>query len=512
MPIQLGVACDPNCTVAARREPMSSVDTAWLHMDRPTNPMTIVALMRYGRRLNFRSLARAVEQRFLVHPRLRMRPVETLTGVQWEEDAHFRLARHLRRTRLAPPGDERALADAVADLAARRLDPRYPRWRFDLIDGVGDGCALVVRIHHCYADGIALVRVLLGLADPVPGPADQVAPVPAANHLPVESWLKRLTPAAINRVMQEGSELVERGLHLALHPRELSEAARQGIGIAAELARVTLMPNDPPTPLRGKLSTRKRVAWSRPLPLEAVRAAAHALGCTINDVLTAAVAGAFGAYLRGAGVDTSGMTIRATVPVNLRAAGEPAGLGNQFGLVFMPLPIGIANPYERIYSVHAQMQLLRESQQPLMSIVLLAILGLGPKTLQQPAVDLLSDKATLVMSNVPGPRVPMKLCGVEMREVLFWVPQSGNLGIGVSVLTYNDQIHFGLIADRNLMPEPRRVVDEFERQVRQLGDGLPSGPAVSPPPAPAAQPGTRRVRAQRGAAARSRAGRAPARG
>jgi len=497
MPIQLDAPSDLNAAVAARREPMSSVDTAWLHMDRPTNPMMIVSLMRYGRRLNFRNLTRAVEQRFLVHPRLRMRPVESLTGVVWEEDAHFRLARHVRRTTLAAPGDERALADAVADLAGRRLDPRYPRWRFDLIDGIGDGCALVVRIHHCYADGIALVRVLLALADPVRAPANAAAPVPGAAHAQVESWLERLTPAAMNRVMQEGSELVQRGLHLALHPGELSEAARQGVGIAAELARVALMPDDPATPLRGKLSTHKRVAWSRPLPLENARAAAHMLGCTINDVLTAAVAGAFGSYLRAAGVDVTGLSIRAAVPVNLRGPGEPAGLGNQFGLVFMPLPIGIANPYERIYSVHAQMQLLRQSQQPLMSIVLLAILGLGPRTLQQPAVDLLSNKATLVMSNVPGPRVPMKLCGVEMEEVLFWVPQSGNLGIGVSVFTYDNQIHFGVIADRNLMPEPQRVVDEFERQVQELVSALPATPAIPLPPAPAPQAVAHKKRARR---------------
>jgi len=260
---------------------------------------------------------------------------------------------------------------------------------------------------------------------------------------------------------------------------------------------VALMPDDPATPLRGKLSTHKRVAWSRPLPLENARGAAHMLGCTINDVLTAAVAGAFGSYLRTVGVDVTGLSIRAAVPVNLRGPGEPAGLGNQFGLVFVPLPIGIANPYERIYSVHAQMQLLRQSQQPLMSIVLLAILGLGPRTLQQPAVDLLSNKATLVMSNVPGPRVRMKLCGVEMEEVLFWVPQSGNLGIGVSVFTYDNQIHFGVIADRNLMPEPQRVVDEFERQVQELVSALPATPAIPLPPAPAPQAVAHKKRARR---------------
>lgn len=447
---------------------MSSVDTAWLHMDRPTNPMTIVGLMRFRRRLAFERLKEIVAERFLAFQRLRMRPVESVTGVAWEEDAHFRLSRHVRRRTLSPPGGERALAELVGRLLGRPLNPDHPRWQFDLIEGVGKGCALIVRIHHCYADGIALMRVLLSLADPVQDPDASMAPAAEPLPTPAQSWLELLTPAAVSRALQEGSDLAGRGLHLALHPGELGETARQGVGIAAEFARVALLADDPPTPLRGKLSTHKRVAWCRPLPLEIARSAAHALDCTINDVLTAAVAGAFGRYLGDAGVDVSGMSVRAAVPVNLRPPGEPLGLGNQFGLVFMTLPIGIANPRDRIYAVHAEMQALRQSPQPLMSMVLLAVLGLGPKTLQEPAVDLLSNKATLVLSNVPGPRAPMKLCGVPIEEVLFWVPQSGNLGIGVSVLTYKDRIHFGLIADRNLIPEPQRVADEFELQVRSL--------------------------------------------
>jgi WS/DGAT/MGAT family acyltransferase len=455
--------------MAARREPMSSVDTAWLHMDRPTNPMTIVALMRFRRPLDLGRVMQMVEKGFLVFERLKMRPVEGITGVAWEEDAHFRLARHVRRVVLPAPGDERALADLVGRLAGRRLDPRYPRWQFTLIDGVKGGCALLIRIHHCYADGIALIRVLLSLADEAPQHAEPEAAPDKAPGSAVQSWLERVTPAALGRVMHESASLVDRGLH----PGEMTDAARQGIGIAAELARVALLADDPPTPLRGKLSTRKRVAWSKPLPLTIAREAAHALGCTINDVLTAAVAGAFGSYLRASGTDVTGLCIRAAVPVNLRSPQEPATLGNQFGLVFAPLPLGIANPYERIFAVHTQMQELRQSQQPLMSIMLLAVLGLAPKTLQQPAIDLLSNKASLVMSNVPGPRTALRICGEELVDVLFWVPQSGNIGVGVSVLTYNGRIHFGVIADRKLIPEPQRVVNAFAKQIRDLAGPVP---------------------------------------
>jgi WS/DGAT/MGAT family acyltransferase len=237
--------------------------------------------------------------------------------------------------------------------------------------------------------------------------------------------------------------------------------------MVGEFARVVALPDDPASPLRAPLSGEKRVAWSEPLDLQEVKTVSRALGCTVNDVLMATVAGALGAYLRAEGFDTQDVSLRASVPVNLREADEAMTLGNKFGLLFVELPVGVANPLQRAYTMHDTMRALKGSQQPPLTLTVLALLGMLPNVMQGPVLDLFSRKGSLVASNVPGPQAPLYLCGQRITQMYFWVPQSGSIGVGVSILSYAGEVFFGLIADRACIAEPAQVVDrlgpEFER-------------------------------------------------
>ena len=220
-------------------------------------------------------------------------------------------------------------------------------------------------------------------------------------------------------------------------------------------------------PLKRKLGSHKQVAWSPPLSFMEVKTVAAALECTINDVLLASVAGALGSHLAERGVNIDGLTIRALVPVNLRPAEEQPQLGNQFGLVFANLPIGERNPLARVYAVHQDMQRLKRSSQALVALWLLTAMGLLPGVIEERAIELFTAKGSVVVSNVPGPREPLYLAGARIAQQFFWVPQAGDIGVGISLLTYDGRVHFGLIADRNLIADPsdvaRRFNDEFER-------------------------------------------------
>ncbi len=457
--------------MVARREPMSSVDTAWLHMDRPVNLMQIMGVLRFRRRLSLAAVRHVVEQRFAVHERFRMRPVDVTLGAAWVVDEEFDLRSHLREVVLKPGAGEAALSDLLGELAATPLDPAAPRWEFVLVQVSTRRSALVIRVHHCYADGIALVRVVLGLGDPDPAAEATSGDASDAPHAdsPVEGWLGGLLPAAVSRGLAQGAAMLEQGVHLALHPLEAGAAARAGAGLAAELAHVALLPDEPSTALRGRLAGVKGVAWAKPVALDEVRAVAHALGCTINDVLIAAVAATLGAWLQSeAGARTEGLCLRAAVPVNLRTADCEEALGNRFGLVFVTLPVRPGNALERVYAVHTEMKALKHSFQPMMSLGLLAALGSAPRVLQDQAVDLLSRKASVVMSNVPGPRAPLFICGARVDEMMFWVPQSGNIGLGVSVLTYDGKVQFGVVADAECVSVPARLVKHFAVEVRRL--------------------------------------------
>ena len=207
------------------------------------------------------------------------------------------------------------------------------------------------------------------------------------------------------------------------------------------------------------------MAWSEPIDLKVIKAVGKVLGCSVNDVLLSAVAGALGAYLADCGDATDGVEVRAMVPVNLRQASDAGKLGNRFGMVTLELPVGIANPLARLYETGQRMQALKQSYQPALTLTLLGAAGMGPKIVQEQLLDFLANKATAVMTNVPGPQQPLYFAGARMRQPFFWVPQSGNIGMGVSILSYNDQVQFGLITDRRLVPDPERIVnrvaDEF---------------------------------------------------
>jgi WS/DGAT/MGAT family acyltransferase len=168
------------------------------------------------------------------------------------------------------------------------------------------------------------------------------------------------------------------------------------------------------------------------------------------------------------GEPVEGVAIRALVPVNLRPLDQAYRLGNQFGLVFLDLPIGIANPVERLYAVRANMRALKDSYQPILALGLLAAMGAGPRTLQEVLLTALARNATAVMTNVPGPQQTLYMAGAKIGSLMFWVPQSGEIGMGVSIISYAGGVHFGLVTDRSLCPDPEHVIAHFGPEFEKL--------------------------------------------
>jgi len=245
-------------------------------------------------------------------------------------------------------------------------------------------------------------------------------------------------------------------------------AARTGIDMASELAKVTILPPDSPTRFKGKLSVAKRCAWAEPVSLAEVKKVSHALGCSINDVLLSCVAGSLRRYLTDLGDDVDGVEIRGSIPVNLRPLERAHELGNKFGLVFLTLPLGIANPIERVYDIKRRMSEIKNSTQAEVSLGVLGLLGMGPEKVQNTLLSMFSKKATAVMTNVPGPKEPVYFAGHPIKEQMFWVPQSGSVGMGVSILSYNGQVQFGLVTDSNLVAHPQDVICHFEQEFDRL--------------------------------------------
>lgn len=458
-------------------EPMARVDTAWLRMERPTNLMMITGVLMFAGRLDHARLTRLIAERFLDYRRFRERAVDAETGARWQDDPGLDLDWHVQRVAIPAPCGPDQLQALVSRLASTPLDPARPRWQFHLVERCGAGSALVCRIHHCYADGIALVQVMLSLTD--------VSATPARGDALRERWLRQqgaevdrrvraddgaapASPSMLGQALGAGGRLLGKGLGLMRDPVAASELARDGSAIAAELALAMSLPDDPPTLLKGELGRDKRCAWAEPIALDEVKAVGRALGCTVNDVVLAAAAGALRAHLLERGQRLDGVTVRATVPVNLRPLEHAKKLGNHFGLVFLDLPLGERNPVRRLQRIAASMATLKQSKQAVVTFGLLSVLGMAPSVLQRSALDMLSRKASMVATNVPGPQMPLYLAGERIAQMMFWVPQTGGIGLGISILSYDGRVQFGLMADQLRVPDPSDVVARFRSQFETL--------------------------------------------
>lgn len=448
------------------RTPLSAADAFWLRNEDPANLMMVTGVLMFPQRIDPARLRGMIEERLLPLPRFRERVVQGPLGLlpQWVTEPGFDLDAHLHHVAVPEPGDKAALEAFVGDLSSTPLDFSKPLWQLHLID-YGPGSVIVVRIHHCIGDGMALVRVLLSLTDTEPDPPARASGEPALE----EGF------GGIGDLFRAGNTLAQRGLGLARRPgRTLGQVGRGAtVGAAglAAIAEVAMMLPDPRTALKGPLGFSKRVAWSEPIPLAEVKAVRVRENATVNDVLVSAAAGGLRRYLKDRGDRVSELEIRAVVPVNLRPPDQAFQLGNQFGLVMAQLPLGIADPRRRLREVKRRMDELKSSSMPVATFGLVSAVGRTHPRVQDPLMQFFGAKASLVLTNVPGPPLPLYMAGRRLERIMFWVPQSGRLGLGLSILSYAGEVLVGVASDAGLVPDPERIVTGFEEEMARLVEG-----------------------------------------
>jgi len=416
---------------------MSRADAAWLRMDRPTNLMVINSVMWFDEPVDWDAYTAVIRDRLVAHfDRFRQRPVDGPTGPHWE-DVDLDLELHIHHVALPAPGDRRALEAFVSDRAAMSLDRSRPLWEVYLIDGFGEGAAVLTRMHHCIADGIALARVMLTLTDG--------GPEPEASFAETSNGALPLIGTAIG-----GAKLAVSALQ---HPRH---AVATAIEDARSVAKLTLPGSDPRSAIKGEQRPAHHVAWCDPIDLRRVKRAARALDATVNDVVVSAVTGAVSERLNG-----SASEVHALVPFNLRPLDEPLPreLGNRFGLVLLELPVGIDDPVERTFEVKRRMDAIKHGHEGAISYGILELMGHTPAAVEARLIDYFSAKGSMVLTNVPGPRTRLSVAGTELAGVLVWAPCSGSIGMSVSIFSYAGKVTVGYLTDAGLIPDPRSLAD-----------------------------------------------------
>ena len=453
---------------------LSNVDMAWYQMEDPTNLMMVTGIMLFKERVDIDVFKQVIARR-LVAPFPPFRSVIAKTGMpgmpyRWEKDPHFDLDYHIRHIALPGPGDQAVLQKVVSEMMSTALDFDRPPWQFHLIDNYNGGSALLGRIHHCVGDGIALIRVLLSLTAPT---AEASLTFPPPNQRKKKGPLDLALKTAVDMIETTGriaSTVVKQSQAALEDPNHLFGLGSNAALLAAKgtlaTGKLLLMPPDPKTPFKGELGVIKLATWSRPLPLADIKRIGRVTGSKVNDVLLAAMTGALRRYLIERDFDVTDLNFRASVPVNLRPLDGPIKLGNEFGLVFLSLPVGIADPLERLLELKRRMDQIKDSPEAVIALGILGVLGMTPSQLADQLINFFGTKATAVATNVPGPREPIFMAGGEIENMMFWVPQSGKLGLGISILSYAGKVTLGVSVDKGLVPDPENILegfyDEFE--------------------------------------------------
>jgi len=450
---------------------LSALDVSFLTNEGGSAHMHVGGVMIFeGPPPSYEGLADHVTSRLHLVPRFRQKLAYPPLGAGrpfWIDDPAFNLEYHLRHSALPGPGSEEQLRRTAARIFSQRLDRSKPLWELWLVQGLTrKRFALLTKTHHAVVDGVAGVDIATVLFDlqPVPEPAE-----------PIDSWIPDPEPpgAALAARGVEGLAraplgLLERVERAIEHPdRALSRVgeALEGLG---ELGWALANPA-PEVPLNRAIGAHRQFEWVR-CDLAGFKQVKNAFGGTVNDVVLAVVSGALRAWLHGRGVRTEGLELRAQVPVSIRAPGQHGQLGNRLVAMRAPLPVYIEDPVARLHRVSESMGDVKRSKQAVGAEVISRFNDFAPPTLlaQAARINFSTRLFNIVVTNVPGPQVPLYVLGRELEDIFpvgFLPP---NHALFIAVMSYNGGINFGLLGDYDSMDDIGVVATGIERALAEL--------------------------------------------
>ncbi len=403
----------------------------------------------------------------------------------WVDDPHFELSFHVRHTALPRPGGERQLKRLAGRVFSQSLDRSRPLWELWLVEGLADDrFALLSKTHHALVDGVSGVDIASVLFDTARDPAPVAPPKAPWVARPLPSDTKLLAEALQERATVPGE--IVRGVRRALRgPRQVAEKLGHAAAGLGAMTWAGLQPA-PRSPFNVPIGPHRRFTWVQ-ASLADFKEVKNALGGTVNDVVLAVVAGALGRYMRLHQESTDEVVLKAMVPVSIRADAERGALGNRVAAMWAPLPVGVIDPVERLASISRDMAGVKESGQAVGAQVLTELSGFAPPTIMAQAARLQARQRlfNLVVTNVPGPQLPLYVLGRELEGLYPMVPLAQNTALGIAIMSYNGTMNFGLNGDYDALADIETLADELRASVEELAAAARE--SSPPPPGPAAR-------------------------
>jgi WS/DGAT/MGAT family acyltransferase len=453
---------------------LTALDTSFLHLEDEAAHMHVASVMLFeGDPPDHKEFIAAIERRLHLVPRYRQKLAFVPLGQgrpQWADDPHFNMHYHVRKTALPAPGSEEQLRALAGRVLAQQLDRDKPLWEIWLVEGVEGGrFALVCKTHHALVDGISGVDIVTVLFDLTPEGRELEEPETPWLPAPAPSRTQLLSEALLERATVPG-ELARSVRAVFRTPRQIASGVRDSLVGVGAMAWAGVNPA-PPSPYNCRIGPHRRFTWVR-TNLDDVKAIKNSLGGTVNDVVLATVSGALGRHLHRRGETLSGRELKAMVPVSVRAEEDRGALGNQVAAMMAPLPVWCADPARRLEIVSEAMGGLKDSGQAVGAQVLTQLSGFAPPTIMAQASRLMARQRmfNLVVTNVPGPQMPLYLMGHELRDLFPMVPLARNQALGVAIMSYHGKMNFGLVGDYDAMHDLDDLAGDFQESLAQLAD------------------------------------------
>jgi WS/DGAT/MGAT family acyltransferase len=472
----------------ANYERLSGLDEAFLEFETSAAYMHVAVtaifeaapLRRADGGLDADTVRRHLESRLDRLPRFRQRlaHVPVVADALWVDDEHFDIGAHVRHTSLPKPGSDEQLRQRSAEILERPLDRRRPLWETWIVEGLAeDRFALVVKVHHCMVDGIAGVGMLACLLGPEPEALDTTASVWTPRPHPSERELLR------DEVLRRARGLADAGTTVVRSLGRPAEASRELRSAAAAVWRLALSGANvaPQTPFNRPIGPHRDVAWLT-LDLERVKQVKRRLGGTVNDLVLGIVAGGLSRLLSRSGQMPAGGTVRIAVPVSTRTADEAGNPGNHVSIWMVPVPVAGASGRRRLRVIQQRTAELKAQGQAAGAAVLTRAADWTGAALRNLAIRLIRDARiyNLIVTNVPGPPMPLYLLGCQMVAAYPHLPLFENQGLGMALLSYRSALHVGLTADW----EQRDLLHQFAGDLESAFDEFAAAAGIDVPADP----------------------------
>jgi len=456
-------------------ERLSAMDALFLDLEDHNSHMHIGSVSLFEAKslrsaaggIDIERVSRHLEATLLKHPRFRQRLayVPGLGRPVWIDDTKFNLHYHVRHTCLPAPGDERMLKRLAGRVMSQQLDRGKPLWETWVVEGVaGDRFALITKLHHCLADGMSGVDLAASMLSPDPDAEDDKPkswiprPAPSSTRLLADELRRRAT-APLALISGSGGGIGAIAGDVKDAALGLVETFDGGSGAASE------------TPFDTDLGPHRRFDWLR-MELDDVKVVRDRLCGTLNDVVLAVAAGALRRFLRDRGVAVDTLTFRVMVPVSVRSRGERGALGNRVAMMMVRLPLDERDPVERLRKICTETSERKSGHQSAATQLFARMADALVPELTGPLarLGLRTHAANLVITNVPGPPIPVYLLGARLVESFPVVPLATGQALGIALLTYAGGLHWGFNSDWDAMPDLHDLVDGTAAEFARLLD------------------------------------------